>query len=261
MGFEMTEFEKKVRLLEKPWDDPFARFDAFLNDVIEVIRLTTTGIGMVARFPKVFEPAALRQVERGLETAESAKTRIAQAKKDARAAEALIQNELSVVLGHMVVGIWSALEALISDIALTFLVHKPNLLATERLAKIKIPVSILNEPDSEIRMMRVIEEISQQERFYLTAGADGFENLLSLIGLSGPIDDALRKKLYETSQVRNLIVHKASVVDKKFKERCPWLDVGIGTRLEVTAERYHIYAGAIAAYASALYEHVEASLK
>lgn len=52
-------------------------------------------------------------------------------------------------------------------------------------------------------------------------GVARFETLLALVELSGAIDEEHRKGLFELQQVRNVIVHRAGIVDRRLREQCP----------------------------------------
>ena len=80
----------------------------------------------------------------------------------------------------------------------------------------------------------------------LRSGVNRFEAMLEPFGLSGELPESIGRDMYEFGQVRNLIAHNASKVDRQFSDACPWLKVKIGDELYVSRDmitRYYIVTG------------------
>jgi hypothetical protein len=82
----------------------------------------------------------------------------------------------------------------------------------------------------------------------LKQGCGRFEIILEAMGISGSIESELRRDLLELSQIRNVLVHRAGIVDKRFIEICPWLKMCIGDHIKVTNEAYCRYSIAVPRY-------------
>ncbi len=82
----------------------------------------------------------------------------------------------------------------------------------------------------------------------LRAGVSRFEPLLELVGLGRPTEEDVKRSVFELSQVRHVLVHRAGHADARLVERCPWLGVNVGQRLHVTKERYAKYRDAVFEY-------------
>ena len=74
--------------------------------------------------------------------------------------------------------------------------------------------------------------------------------MLEPFGLSGELPASLRREIYELSQVRNLIAHNASKVDRRFINACPWLDVKIGDEFIVSRNMFVRYVYVTTAYST-----------
>lgn len=85
----------------------------------------------------------------------------------------------------------------------------------------------------------------------------GFEGLLRLIDLTGPVEDETKRTLYELGQVRNVIVHRASIADRKLVKACPWLNLSPGTKVVVTSTAFARYVNAVQDYLVALLSRVK----
>lgn len=79
-------------------------------------------------------------------------------------------------------------------------------------------------------------------------GVNQFEAMLEPFGLSGPLPRSLKQDMYEFGQVRNLIAHNASRVDRRFAKACPWLKTKIGEEFRVSPEMYMKYLNATVVY-------------
>ena len=74
--------------------------------------------------------------------------------------------------------------------------------------------------------------------------------MLEPFGLSGELPASLRREIYELSQVRNLIAHNASKVDRRFIDSCPWLGVKIGDEFIVSRDMFERYNYVTTVYAT-----------
>lgn len=148
---------------------------------------------------------------------------------------------------HASVLLWSALEATIPDLVAQVLFYNRTILEKDAFLKVKIPVSILNAP-SEHQVASVVSELERQMNAPLKRGVGRFSVLLDAVGLGVDVDDDTRRTLLELSQARNNIVHRFSVVDKHFKEACPWISYQPGERLKIKGEDYVRYKAALVSY-------------
>ena len=83
-------------------------------------------------------------------------------------------------------------------------------------------------------------------------GVDGFERVLGCIGLSGEVDQEIKKVLWEMNHVRNVIVHRNSLADRRLIEACPWLDLKIGDKVRVSHKDLGRYQEALGEYLIAI---------
>jgi hypothetical protein len=149
---------------------------------------------------------------------------------------------------YTLVSAWGALEAGIEDMLVGVLLNEQEVLASDELAKIKIPLGTFELLNKEERMRLLLGEIQRTQRSGLTQGVGAFENVLAVFKLDGPVDDGIKKKLWEFNHVRNVIVHRASRADSRLVQACPTLNVNVGDPIILTHERYHDYIQAVAAY-------------
>ncbi|RTY77469.1 hypothetical protein EKL97_15400 [Flavobacterium sp. LS1P28] len=79
-------------------------------------------------------------------------------------------------------------------------------------------------------------------------GIERFEALLQPIGFSGDVDLVLVKDIHELNQIRNTIVHRASIADAHFIAKCPDLGYKIGDMIAIDCVDYEKYYCAIGNY-------------
>jgi hypothetical protein len=70
----------------------------------------------------------------------------------------------------------------------------------------------------------------------LLPGVGRFESLLKPFNLKPKITDEVRRELNDILAVRNLLVHRAGKIDRRFIELCPWLNRELGETIEVSRD-------------------------
>ena len=109
---------------------------------------------------------------------------------------------------------------------------------SENILKIRISISEFAELDIEGRMRLIVGAISRDRNLRFSRGVGQFEPLLNSIGLGGSVPEDMTRAILEAQQMRHVIVHCGSVVDKDLVERCPWLDLKKNAPLNIGAEKY-----------------------
>jgi hypothetical protein len=87
--------------------------------------------------------------------------------------------------------------------------------------------------------------LQEKTRAALKPGVGRIEPLLDAVSLGGAVPDSVRRVVLELSQVRNLVVHKNGVVDRRFVDQCPWVRADVGGLLVIHADDLHRYGLAV----------------
>jgi hypothetical protein len=147
------------------------------------------------------------------------------------------------------VRLWSILEALVDDLGLAVLCHPDfQFPADSPLLKLEGPlVPFVNAPQEE-RAERISIALKQKLGAALKPGVARFEAFLEPLGLAGKVDDTVKRVLIELSSVRNVLVHKNGIADKRFVDACPWLELTLGSEILLTRNDFHMYGLAVAWY-------------
>ena len=153
-----------------------------------------------------------------------------------------------LVFAHGIITIWSAVEALIDDLFVTWLLNKPGILKSESLTKIRISLARFETLDKTDRMYFLTEEIKREIGAKYKPGIMGFENLLKHLELSGKVERNIKRTLIEMKQVRNILVHRGGYIDYRAIQACPWTNWQQGQKIKITAEDYEKYFKAVCNY-------------
>ena len=98
-------------------------------------------------------------------------------------------------------------------------------------------------------MRLVIEEANRSLGTVRGLGVDSFESLLEHFLLSGAVLAEIKKTIWEISNIRNVIVHRNSVADRRLIKHCAWLNMQVGDKVVITHEQLERYGDALCSYA------------
>jgi len=236
---------------------PLQRCIDYVHDADRILDLCVEGLTYVSRRPGLVE--ALVDVDRLDGTAppeDEIQHLLDSTRERAKFAAQEIECGFPTLHAHTVVALWGALDALVSDLMTSALLNEPSVLAGERFARIKVPLAEYERLGAEGRMAFLAAEVARAINADLKPGVGKFEALLENIGLAGAVDDAVRRNLLEMSEVRNLLVHRAGIVDSRFAAACPWLTPKLGDKHTVTHSDYARYNEALHDYLFCLINRV-----
>lgn len=156
------------------------------------------------------------------------------------------------------VRLWALTEALVDELVVHSLLTPSKCSDQTLLAKLKGPLIEFRAASPDEQAEFLSETLKQLVDAPLKQGAGKFEALLAPVGLSGEINDEIRRTLYELSQVRNIIVHKSGRADRRVVDACPWLDLKRGDSLHVTFKMFNCYRLSVYWYLVAIRKRVNA---
>jgi hypothetical protein len=239
--------QSKARAPRDPLE-AFTSFSEYLQDTRLLIESTSTAYAAFLSTLKLRRSSELsKEVAERLDRVE-------------RHAIKEIKEGFPVLMRQTSVTIWSALEACMSSFAVHWLCHRPQLLSSPRLSKVKVPASVLSVGDKLEVAELVLDEYERREGNTLKAGVGRFKLLLDALDLSVTVSDVDEKNLLELSKVRNLILHQYGVVDVRFKKSCSWVDCELDKPLVVTVPMVSRYIGSVRQVANQTQAAATASL-
>ncbi len=163
-------------------------------------------------------------------------------------ARAEVENDFPILHGQVAVSLWGIFEALVEDILIEWMELVPHALDKPALEKIKLPLSQFIQYEKRDQCELILRELQRSLGADAAAGVTVAEKVLNVFGLVPTVDANKRRDLFELHNVRNLIVHRGSLVDEKFVKACPWVAVPRGTRLQLGSEDYGRYANCVSDY-------------
>jgi hypothetical protein len=236
---------------------PIARFSHYVKEETELLRLVVTTLHMASRQEEL--AIALYNLD-ALVTDEPALDTLA-ARRDeqiafAEAAQKEVGRGFSRLCAHTTVAIWGALEVLLEDILVAALLTDISKADQTRLDRVRLPFGQFERVDRDERVRAAVGQVLQNEGISL-GGITRLENALAIVSLSGPVDEAVGRTIWELQNVRNVIVHRGSVADQRLIDRCPWLSIEPGDEVVISLPRVFEYATAAVNYASTLADRID----
>lgn len=212
----------------------------YFDEVQKILEISVQGNRMVQDFPTFLEIIGAEE-DQDNRAEEKHQLSMAEIRARAEFAKNEAQRGHPTLHAHALIAQWAALETSVEDLCVAFLVNKPDFLKKDIFAKAKVPLAEFQLLDKEERSRFLLGEVERQgaARRY---GVDRFETLLEPFELSGPVGDDIKKSLYACHHVRNVLVHRGSIADRRIVEACPWLGLRIGDRLMVTQQTHHEYS-------------------
>jgi hypothetical protein len=126
--------------------------------------------------------------------------------------------------------------------------NEPELLQKEAFAKVKIPLADFEVLEKEERMRLLVEEIDRSQNLGRKHGVERFEGLLERFDLSGSVNAEIKRDVWEMNHVRNVLVHRRSLADRRLVQACPWMGLKVGSKVVITHKALYRYAHALYLY-------------
>jgi hypothetical protein len=241
---------------------PLKSFLDYWEDSLRLLELSIEGLSMLKDVPKVLESIrANEEIQKPMReklnikanpempSIEAISQMIKKAEVKAEFSEKEIRAGFPLLHAHTLVGVWGALEAAIEDMLVGTLMNEPRFLEFPVFAKIRVPLAEFQMLDKEDRMRFVIEEASRNLGTVRGQGVDTFESLLEHFLLSGAVLAEIKKTIWEISNIRNVIVHRNSIADRRLIKHCTWLNMQVGDKVVISHEQLERYGDALCAYA------------
>ncbi len=152
--------------------------------------------------------------------------------------------------------LWGALETSFKDFLVRWLQKHPDSRNVPGLSRIKIKLVEYENLNIDDRMHYLLDQFERELSAALRPGIGRFDCLLKPFELKPKVDDEVRRDLNEISAVRNILVHKAGIVDAKFVGLCPWLNLGVGEPVKVRGDDLQRYMGSAIDYVISAIEAV-----
>jgi hypothetical protein len=152
-------------------------------------------------------------------------------------------NGFPLLHAHTLVGCWGAFEAAMEDLSIELLINEPIWRKGEAFSRLKIPLAVYESLEPDERMRLLIQELQKGQGSSRKRGTASFEHVLNQFQLS--VDPGIKQTIWEMLNVRNVIVHRGSVADRRLVDACPEMELKIGQLVIVTKPDLNRYADAL----------------
>lgn len=229
---------------------PFEDFTNYVQTIVQVLHLTIQGISTIPARPQAVR--ALADYYRSKNGHIDERQDLEIAEMNAALARREIDSGFALVHAQAAVSLWGGLEDLVRTFTAQWILHRPETLRQEPFASFKIKLGEYEASDREQRAYYLAELLEQSLAAPLKLGVTRFESIFTALGLPGALDESIKRTLYELQQIRNVIVHKRAIADRKLCDACPWLGLSAGVHVTVTHAMLHSYTEALGGYATEL---------
>jgi hypothetical protein len=169
-----------------------------------------------------------------------------------RDANAQKEQGFSLLHATFAVNLWATLEALVEDVLIALFKAVPETLNRDCLQKTQIPLALYESLSGDDRLQLLLYKLQDQKRSEAKNGVNRFEVVLEEFDLAVVPSDETRRALIDLMHVRNVILHRGHLVDRRFVEACPKFGLKAGEKLTLKDEHINGYVKAIAEYGQGL---------
>ncbi|MCZ6453166.1 MAG: hypothetical protein O6909_02890 [Alphaproteobacteria bacterium] len=244
---------------------PYEQCIDYLDEQGKLLRVSIRGTSILRGAPRLIE--VLNKVnlqdlnEENEGQMEEAETKLRLAKTDAEFARQQIDSGFPILFSNSIIGIWGALERLISDIFVAHLRNHPHLLEMQPFSRVRLSISDFHRMTELERYRYIFREIERNTKATNHPGIARFESMLDILGLAGRTNKQIRRNLLELYYVRNLLVHRGGIVDQQFIDNCPWKRVRSGNKLPLRHRDYKRYMKSADEYIARLVRRDQGKMK
>jgi len=225
--------------------DPFERLLDHMQQAAQLLDLSTRGISVLRAMPQALQALAKAEPPSDAATAQAGLDR---AQKAAELARTEVDTGFPLLHAQATISLWSDLENALRTFLATWLSHEPTASSIEPIQKLKVCLGEYESMDSDERCYYIVDRLEQEIESRNRRGVDRFEALLAAFGFKSPLDKRVKRDLLELYHVRNVLVHRRGVADRRLVQACPWLHLSAGEQITVTPESYHKYLHAVGIY-------------
>lgn len=227
---------------------PFHDFMEQTERIYQLTDLSKKGISMLRSVPKIVE--VLAKVEKG--SVEEGNYSLERAKKEAELAQREVDEGFPLLHAQAIIALWSALEATIRLFIARWLQNYKQAMEVEVIQRLRVRIGDYERLEDADRFFYILDRLDQELSAPLKNGITRFELLLEPFGLSGQVEEDVKRNLFELNHVRNSLVHRSGLADRRLIDSCPWLKLRAGDPVKVDHEMVQNYFQSVAKYITEL---------
>lgn len=143
--------------------------------------------------------------------------------------------------------LWSLLDSFIYDYLALWISRRPSARSVAPLKRVRIDFADYESLRPKERHYYIIKRLGEDVGANRHHGMYRFRKLLEPFELSFKLKNDIERDLIELQNVRNIIVHRSSTIDRRFKQACPWIKQNTGTQIKLSSSQAHNYYHAASA--------------
>ena len=224
---------------------PFKDFIEHVQELTYITHASARGLSMLRAAPRLMEAvqkAEAYEIKRSEGEhnigAEEAAKRLEQVREEAKLARQEADKGFPLLYSQALVSMWGSLEDLIHTFLAAWVTNEPKAKQVDALQKLKVSLGEYEALDDEEKGFYIVELLEKELRSPLKHGVSRFEQLLDSFGLSGAVDRGVRENLFEINHMRNVLVHRRGVADRRFVDACPHLGLSVGDKVTVDRQLF-----------------------
>lgn len=205
-----------------------------------IVHISQRGISVIRSMPQAVK--ALANLNGNVEEPES-QQKLERAEKEATLAATEVEHDFPVLHGLATVALWSWLEHLVKGLVTLWLLNHPEALSTPAVQKLRVRLGDYLQLERAEQAAFLVDLLEQDIASPLKRGANRFTTLLEPFGLGFSVPESCGRQLFELQQIRNAVAHRNGRADRKLQTECPWLDLQVGERVQISGRMLHAYSG------------------
>lgn len=209
--------------------EPFKKFVDNSERLANLLHLCASGISVLRGMPRIVE--VIEKIEQG--DPQQAARKLESAKKQADLAQREVDEGFPLLRAQTVISLWTALEATIRTFLARWLENNEQAFAVDPVQTLRVKIGEYEKLQGQDRYFYIVDRLEQETSAPLKLGITRFEVLLKPFGLSEAVSDEDRRNLFELNHVRNALVHRSGVTDRRLTDACPWLGLSPGQALRL----------------------------
>ena len=235
--------------------EPITQCMKFISDETSIANSTIMSI-MATEFSPIILQTAFKQVKKSKnkKVSDGIKALIANAPAQAKWAKEQRENDFPVIFSHNLIANWGAFEVCMEDVVVAILINDNEAIKKIYAAGIKYKITSngsLSEDDAR-NIYRKMEYKFRKD--FDVIGA--FEKKLSLFNLNGDIDSDLGATLCKINSIRNCLLHRSGIIDKKAVDQAPSLKPFLDKKVHISRTDFDKYFRTMVDYLSVLFKRI-----
>jgi len=228
--------------------DLLVRLEDHTQQAFRLLQLSITGISGLAGLPEFLEALTDAAPPSDAVLPQEAQEGTDWLQNKAQLARSELHSGFPLLSAQATISLWADLENGLRTFLAAWLRHEDTAKTIDPIQKLKVSLGEYEAMDPDERCLYTIDRLELEMAPHNRPGIDRFEALFKAFGFETTLDERLKRDLRELYSVRNLLVHRRGIADRRFIQSCPWLGLSVGKQITMTPDAYFKYHHAVTVY-------------